>query len=40
MDAPFSSSLTSDLDRRVIAGWAAIEHGDRVPFTVPRATTK
>jgi len=28
MDAPFSSSLTSDLDRRVIAGWAAIEHGD------------
>jgi hypothetical protein len=28
MDAPFSSSLASDLDRRVIAGWAAIEHGD------------
>ena len=27
MDAPFSSP-SSDLDRRVIAGWAAIEHGD------------
>jgi hypothetical protein len=27
MDAPFSSP-SSDLDRRVISGWAAIEHGD------------
>jgi hypothetical protein len=27
-DGPLSSSVTSDLDRRIIAGWAAIEHGD------------
>jgi len=28
MDDPISSPNASDLDRRIIAGWAAIEHGD------------
>jgi hypothetical protein len=28
MDAPLSSPTATDLDRRIIAGWAAIEHGD------------
>ncbi len=28
MDDPISSPHASDLDRRIIAGWAAIEHGD------------
>jgi len=28
MDVPHPSPTASDLDRRIIAGWAAIEHGD------------
>jgi hypothetical protein len=28
MDVPLGSQSTSELDRRAIAGWAAVEHGD------------